>query len=38
MDAFGSYAEAMGGIVGRCDGIAGAVKCQKAKGTLHLHF
>ena len=38
MDAFGSCAEAMGGIAGRCDGIAGAVECQKAKGTLHLHF
>ena len=38
MAAFGSCAEAMGGIAGRCDGIAGAVECQKAKGTLHLHF
>ena len=26
MDAFGSYAEAMSDIVGRCDGIAGVVK------------
>ena len=38
MDTFGSCAEAMGGIAGRCDGIAGAVECQKSKGTLHLHF
>ena len=38
MDAFGNYAEAMGGIDGRCDGIAGAVECQKTKGTLHFHF
>ena len=38
MDGFGSCAEAMGGIAGRCDGIAGAVECQKSKGSLHLHF
>ena len=38
MDAFGSCAEAMGSIAGRCDGIAGAVECQKSTGSLHLHF
>ena len=38
MDGFGSCAEAMGGIAGRRDGIAGAVECQKSKGCLHLHF
>ena len=38
MDGFGSCAEAMGGVAGRCDGIAGAVECQKSKGSLHLHF
>ena len=27
MDGFGSCAEAMGGIAGRCEGIAGAVEC-----------
>ena len=38
MDTFRSCAEAMDGIAGRCDEIAGAVECQKSKGTLHLHF
>ena len=38
MDGFGSCAEAMGGIAGRCDGLSGAVECQKSKGALHLHF
>ena len=37
-DAFGSNAEAMGGIAGRSDGLAGAVECQKISGSLHLHF
>jgi len=37
-DAFGSNAEAMGGLAGRSDGIAGAVECQKKSGSLHLHF
>ena len=37
-DRFGSNAEAMGGIAGRCDAIAGAVECQKSAGCLHLHF
>ena len=38
MDSFGSCAEAMGGLAGRCDGIVGTVECQKSKGSLHLHF
>ena len=38
MDTFGSCAEAINGIAGRCDGIAGAVECQKSRGTLQLHF
>ena len=38
MDGFDSCAEAMCGIAGRCDGIAGVVECQKSKGRLHLHF
>ena len=37
-DAFGSNAEAMGGLAGRSDGLAGAVECQKKSGCLHLHF
>ena len=37
-DAFGSNAEAMGGIAGRCDGFCGAVECQKVTGALHFHF
>jgi hypothetical protein len=37
-DAFGSSAEAMGGLAGRSDGMVGAVECQKSSGSLHLHF
>jgi len=37
-DAFGSNAEAMGGICGRSDGLCGAVECQKITGCLHFHF
>ncbi len=37
-DAFGSNAEAMGGLAGRSDGLAGAVECQKSSRSLHLHF
>ena len=37
-DAFGSNAEAMGGICGRSDGLCGAVECQKVTGCLHFHF
>ena len=37
-DAFGSNAEAMGGLAGRSDGLAGAVECQKSSGSLHIHF
>ena len=38
MDMFGSTAEPMGGLLGRSDGIIGAVEAQKAEGVLHLHF
>ncbi len=37
-DAFGSNAEAMGGLAGRSDGLASAVECQKSSGSLHIHF
>ena len=34
MDIFGSTAEPMGGLIGRADALAGAVKAQKAEGVL----
>ena len=37
-DAFGSNAEAMGGIAGRVDALFGAVEAQKTTGGLHYHF
>ena len=37
-DAFGSNAEPMGGIAGRCDALFGAVEAQRSTGSLHLHF
>ena len=36
-DFSGSSAEAMGGLAGRSDALAGAVECQKKRGSLHLH-
>ncbi|CAJ1395073.1 unnamed protein product [Effrenium voratum] len=38
MDRFGSCATYMGGVAGRCDGLCGAVECQKSTGALHYHF
>ena len=37
-DFFGSNAEAMGGLAGRSDGLAGAVECQEKSCSLHIHF
>ena len=36
-DAQGSVAELLGGSLGRCDGMIGAVECQKTTGNLHFH-
>ena len=37
VDAFGSSATAMGGILGRVDAAFGSIECQKS-GALHVHF
>ena len=36
-DAQGSVAELLGGALGRCDAMIGAVECQKTTGSLHFH-
>ena len=37
-DTLGSVAELLGGCAGRCDGLIGAVECQKVNGSLHFHW
>ena len=36
-DAQGSVAELLGGSLGRCDAMCGAVECQTTTGSLHFH-